>query len=232
MRALILSLCLGALPAIAQDAAPTGPQTFENFAGLRNYLLNAIGAATQKVWVATTYLTDGEIVSALYIAQYRKLQVQVLLGQSQARSYMSRLNYLKAQQVPVYLWPTSFKFGQPTGLLVDNKLYLVDSDLNSLDRNRRYQVTEADARTLEAFTAGFVSGMDAKIPAVPAPVPLVGTAKVRGGSYRPPMLTRPAKTYSPEEIEGSYEYNNVRKSPDPDIPLKLPDQTIQEKRGS
>src|SRR5690348_2584680 len=81
---------------VALAESETAPTTkrYETFSDLRADVLDLISAATQRLWLTTDYLTDGEIVSALYIAQYRKLDVKVLLGRAKANVYMSRLNYL------------------------------------------------------------------------------------------------------------------------------------------
>src|SRR4051812_1521271 len=96
-RTATLALC--ALTAsqdlFAQTPAQAGcaaPRRFESFSDLRNEVLDYISGATQRIWLVTPYLTDGEIVSALYVAQYRKLDVKVLLGRGKANSYMSRLS--------------------------------------------------------------------------------------------------------------------------------------------
>ena len=85
----------------------------EGFSALRHRLLETIAGARQRVWLTSEYLTDGEIVTALYLAHYRKLDVKVLLGRVKAQSPLSRLNYLKQQKVPVWLLPDSFNPGSP-----------------------------------------------------------------------------------------------------------------------
>src|SRR5262249_22068141 len=51
---------------------------FDSFGKLRLEVLNLIGQSKTRIWLTTDYLTDGEIVSALFVARYRKLDVKVL----------------------------------------------------------------------------------------------------------------------------------------------------------
>ncbi len=38
-----------------------------------------IGRAQERVWVATSYFTDGDVLASLHIAKFRKVDVRVLL---------------------------------------------------------------------------------------------------------------------------------------------------------
>jgi hypothetical protein len=87
---------------------------FDSFSKMRFEVLNLVGAAKTRIWLVTDYLTDGEVVSALFLARYRKLDVKVLLGKKKAYSYMSRLGYLRQQNIPVYIKPNNFPSGYPT----------------------------------------------------------------------------------------------------------------------
>src|SRR5688572_28404829 len=95
------------LPRASAATTEASVISFTTFAELRAYMLDAISGASKRIWLTTDYLTDGEIVSALYVARYRKLDVQVLFGRAKANFYMSRLAYLKNQNIPVFLQPPS-----------------------------------------------------------------------------------------------------------------------------
>lgn len=166
--------CMG--PAWATDDSRV---TFPDFSSLRAETLNLISGAKERVWLTTDYLTDGEIATALFLARYRKIDVQVLLGKHKARSYMSRLTYLNKQNVPVYLRPHQFRTPERTGLLTDNKLLYVNGDLDSLGAQRTYTGIYADPDGVVSYGNAFAKAAQLQIPAVPQKVPLVGTA--RGG---------------------------------------------------
>ncbi len=198
---------------------------------MRNAVLDAMAGATKRIWLNTDYLTDGEIVSALYVAQYRKLEVMVLLGRSKANNYMSRLNYLKNQNIAVYLKPDSFKTTRPTALLCDDKLYYLDGELDFMAKVKKYTLEVPSADEKEHFQAAFAGAANLKVPAVARALPLVGRANPQnrttssaGASPQanPRYLPRPAPTYSHEDGTGAYTYDR-HQSPRPEgVPAKLP----------
>lgn len=207
-----------------------GPRTFASFSEVRNAVLDAMAGATRRIWLNTDYLTDGEIVSALYVAQYRKLDVMVLLGRGKANGYMSRLNYLKNQNIPVYLKPDSFKTSKPTALLCDDRLYYLDGELDFMAKVKKYTFDQPGAEEKERFIVAFAGAANLKVPAVARAVPLVGRANPQnvrssagaaaaaGGRYLP----QPVPTYSKTDASGAYTYDR-RRDPRPDgVPANLP----------
>lgn len=211
--AVALAVYGGARPAAAAES-----KTFSSFADLRNELLNDIGGATHRLWLVTDFLTDGELVSALYVAQYRKLDVQVLLGKAKANHYMSRLNYLKNQNIPVYLKPETLKLSRPTAILCDDQLYLVDGELDFMAKYKKYTVDVTDGSEASSFAAAFAAAANLKLPAMARQLPLVGRAGGKGRVYVPP----PASTYSAHAEPGVYTYDH-HKQPRPEgVPAKLP----------
>jgi hypothetical protein len=219
-------------PAAAAPAPQMQPiaseRQLDSFAEVRTALLDAIAGATKRVWMATDYLTDGEIVSALYVAQYRKLDVQVLLGRARANHYMSRLSYLKNQNIPVYLKPDQTKFAQPTALLADDTLLTVDGDLNFLAKVRRYRVTAPKAGDRDQFVHAFAAAAGAKVPAMPMPMPLVGRPNPRGTVFHP--IGGTAQSPAPSEA-GVYYYDRKREARPANVPAKLP-KNVKYNRGA
>lgn len=188
LAATLLSLGLTAFGALASTPvawAQEGQKTIASFADLRAEVLDAISGASKRVWLVTDYLTDGEIVSTLYLAQYRKLDVQVLLGRGKANHYMSRLSYLKNQNIPVFLKPDTFKPGHPTALLTDDRLLLIDGELDFLAKVRQYTASIAPADRREAFQAAFASAANLRVPAIPHQMPLVGKYNPNSRIYTP-----------------------------------------------
>ena len=221
MLAAILAVCAGARPATA--VAET--KAFDSFADLRNELLNDMGGATKRIWIVTDFFTDGELVSALYVAQYRKLDVQVLLGRAKANHYMSRLNYLKNQNIPVFLKPDSLKPGRPTAILCDDKLLLVDGELDFLAKYKKYTVETQEGDAADRFAAAFAAGANLKVPAVARQMPLVGRGVAKGRVYSPGSAggaAMSAPTYSAPHEAGVYFYDHKRAPKPAGVPAKLP----------
>jgi hypothetical protein len=220
----------GAQAAPASVAA--GPRQFDSFSALRNALLDLFSRATERVWLTTDYLTDGELVSALYIARYRKLDVKVLLARGRANGYMSRLNYLKNQNVPVFLRPDAFRTGKPTALLTDDALFYVDAELDFLSKKRAFVVTPASPADTKTFAEAFAAAAGRQIPAVPQPVPLVGRAGHQGAPARD-RLPAVHNVYQPGvgASEGVYTYGGGRAAKPAGVPDKLPRETILQRKG-
>lgn len=209
-------------------ASPEPVKTVDSFAEVRSEVLNAIGAATQRIWLTTDYLTDGEIVSALFIAQYRKIDVQVLLGRAKANYYMSRLNYLKNQNIPVYLKPDTpalKAIGKVSSVLCDDRLLQVDGELDFLARLRRYTLTKSTDATAAAYASAFAAAAAQRVPAVARSLPLVGRpgahpmapARATPPAFQPPMLRSEG-----ESGPGVYTYKRLKEPRPPGVPEKLP----------
>ncbi len=205
-----------ALPAAA------GKRNYGSFSELRAEVLDLISASTKRVWLVTDYLTDGETVSALYVAQYRKLDVKVLLGRARANHYMSRLSYLKNQNIPVFLRPeTALKTAGPTALLVDGTLALIDGELDFLAKAKRFSLSYASPAETTSFESTFAVALNLKIQAVPQKMPLVGRPNPKGTTFVAPKTPN----YSGIDQTGSYNYE---KKPEPrpsGVPDKLPKTT-------
>jgi hypothetical protein len=193
-RLLLSFTLLAGTPALSQENEAT---VLEGFPDLRQTVTELMSTATRRLWVVTDYLTDGDIVSALYVARYRKIDVQVLLGKAKANAYMSRLSYLKAQNIPVFLKPDTLKPGAPTAILADDQLILVHGDLDFLSRAKEFKVTEGNEAEKEAFVAGFSEALAMKVPANARQIPLVGRPPRSGGSVSYPSRNTAVSPSSP-----------------------------------
>jgi len=210
------------------EGTSVATRRMESFSDLRNEILNSIGGATRRIWLASDFLSDGEIVSALYVAQYRKVNVQVLLGRGKSNSYMSRLNYLKAQNIPVFLKPPSMRGGPATSLLTDDTLISVNGELDFLARNRRFDLTVNTPADAKKFEVEFTSAIQQGIPAHAAAMPLVGRANNQGKYVPQPATSRSSATISPD---GTYRYGRAREARPSGVTEKLPRATILQKNG-
>ena len=155
--------------------------------------------------------------------------MKVFLGQPRLNSYLSRLNYLKAQNIPVFTRP-QHGFIAPTVLFVDQRLFTISRDLNVLVRQGPAQILQAPPADVATFVSWFKGMADLPIPAEPRPLPAVGRAsgsrpvrnwrneEQRSGSASPAV-----SSYQGEE-NGSYNYDRSRlprQAPE-GIPTKLP----------
>lgn len=157
---------------------------FKDFSSLRSEVLTNIGKATKRVWIASDYLTDAEIVSSLFIAKYRKIDVSVLLGKDRATNILSRLNYLKQVNIPVALRPRDFFARYPTIFLIDEKLYGLSIPLDSMTRATRSSLELLSSDQLSDFLNRFNEA--AKLQNAPnmAPLPQVGRSRPNSRYYK------------------------------------------------
>jgi len=171
-------------------AEPTATRKFRDFKELRTDLLNMISGATTRIWLTSNFLSDGEIVSALYIAQYRKLDVQVLLGKAKAKKYMSRLRFLKSQSIPVSLMSKNFPQYGDSALLVDEKLLSIDGELNFMARNRPFRITYGNSSRSRSFMTAFANSAKLKIPGKVQPTRLSKRSKRQQNRFRSSRVSK------------------------------------------
>jgi hypothetical protein len=226
----------------APSALPSYPEkNFDGFPSTRTEILSLISGASSKVLVVTNYLSDGEIASALFVAQYRKVNTQVLLGPAKATSTLSRLNFLKAENIPVWLRPKNFFPKYSTLILVDDTLYGLNADLDYQARHRKFTLTKIPDQEVPAFERDFGLAAGSSISPTPRPSPLVGRPSVTKSksTYPSPSANAPkvSSKESPAEVapapqngNASYRYNQKRSAPQNGIPTKLPRQTILQER--
>ncbi len=213
----------------ANEATPL--KSYDNFSALRGDILDFISGATTKVWLHSDFLTDGEIVTSLFMAKYRKLDVKVLLGKRKSNAYMSRLNYLKNQNIPVFLKPDSFKSSAISAVLSDNELVFIDGELDFMSRYKKFNVYRASEAEMQAYTAAFAGAANMEIPAIPAEIPLVGRKGGSGPAAYNPAQTGAVTTSSSAQSAGASSadsaYNYGRgKAPRPEgVAGKLPKET-------
>jgi hypothetical protein len=208
----------------------------QNFNELRNQIIELIGTSKRRVWLMTDYLTDGDIVSALYLAKYRRMDVRVFLGRTKQNDYLSRLNYLKSQNIPVFVRP-EHGFVSPTLLFVDQRLYTINRDLNVLQQARA-TISQASPGDVKSFVTWFRDIIENPELTRPRPEMEVGRPprSRQGIGDQGEHKDRPNQPIYEGEIDGSFNYDRSqsnRKAPD-GVATKLPKvprwKTIQEKR--
>jgi hypothetical protein len=205
-----------------------------NFDELRHNVLELIGSSKRRIWLITDYLTDGDVVSALFLAKYRKVDVKVFLGRHKQNQYLSRLSYLKQQNIPVFTRP-EHGFVAPTLVFVDQKLYTINRDLNSLARIGQAQIAQASPADVKNFVSWFRDALEYPEPAVVRPEIQVGRSRNRPADSR---RTSPAEADTPVsrydgEADGSYNYDRSslsRRAPE-GVPTQLPKVPVWKKNA-
>ncbi|MCX6129392.1 MAG: hypothetical protein NTX25_10070 [Proteobacteria bacterium] len=199
-----------------------------NFDDLRHNVLDLISSSKKRVWLITDYLTDGDVVSALFLAKYRKLDVKVFLGRAKQNNYLSRLNYLKSQNIPVFTRP-EHGFIAPTLIFTDQRLYTINRDLNGLSRGGSAQLAQASPSDVKNFVTWFRDTLDYPEPAQARPeVPVSqarGTVTSQGARRQ-----NQESSYGGEE-DGSYNYNrsNLSRRAPEGVPTQLPRVPVWQK---
>lgn len=191
---------------------------YDDFDTLRSFILEEISKSKSRFWLATEFLTDGEVASALYIAKYRRVDVKVLIGRPKARHYLSRLNYLKSQQIPVYIMPRHNMFGSKTVFFTDESVYAINSDLDHTRSHKTYTASSITDKHSQEYFQTFIKGFGQELPALPRQMPLVGTPR-----------NHPDTSRKPANSNGTYIYDNYRQKRPAHIPATLPKQPLYEK---
>ncbi len=238
-RFFTFSMALGV--ALSGSARAGTSETFTSFSELRAEVLNVIGGTARRLWLTTDYLTDGEIVTALYVAQYRKVDVRILLGRAKASSYMSRLNYLKNQNIPVFLRPDNFKPKSASTILSDDKLIEIDGELDFMSKYKKFNLSVAEPATAQEYAAAFSTAAAQQIPASQRPMPLVGKQKTPwpqadtpppqpAVKARLPVVGERTVRDSTGDDADAYIYTR-KQMPRPDgVPIKLPKELKWQQR--
>jgi phosphatidylserine/phosphatidylglycerophosphate/cardiolipin synthase-like enzyme len=205
-------------------AQPSMSRTFGTFAEVKDHLIEMFGQSKSRIWLLTDYLSDGDVVSSLYLAKYRKTEVQVLLGKHKANHYLSRLGFLQKQNIPVHLIPDGMSYDYPSQILIDNRLLLLDSEIDFKLNRTRYTVVYGNESMRGRFVSSFANALNLKIPALFKDLPLVGSPR---HSNRP---QRGWTYYPPPADEGTYRYQKRYEPRPAEAPQGLPSQTVWQKK--
>lgn len=240
-----LAVLILASAAKAQTAAstPSGGRVpfavteFQTFADAKAAVLDQISLAKSSIQLYTELLTDGDIVSSLYLAKFRKVDTIIMLGAAQANSYLSRLRDLKKQDVPVYLAPGDFPRTPRTAIIVDNNdpLFL-DVTLDYRAHGSRFTLKQMSGVEGKQYRESFAAAVGRNIvPVGSSSLPQVGKARYQSSPGRPGLPSRPtfpARRYNPShpEAQGAYRYQYKRGDVPSYVPKTLPKETIWQRK--
>ena len=151
-------IVLMALMGIAIMSTAMADRKFDNFEGLRDALLTEIGAAKRRVWLISEFVSDHDIALSLYIAKFRKLDVQVILGQERLAGFLSQHRYLASHQVPIKVMAGVYR---PTLLVCDNRVLRINSDLDLFNEQRSFVLSKMQAKHFKQLDSWIKKASDA-----------------------------------------------------------------------
>lgn len=227
-------------------------QSFDGYPATRVELLNLVSRTKKSLRIVTDFFSDGEMASSLFIAQYRKVDVKVMLGQGRANQIFSRLGFLKEQGIPVWMRPKGFYSESTTLIAADGVLYTLNADLDSSARHRKFTLTSIEGKAAQVFKDAFdVASIGGIVPQARR-LPQVGRSRPDARVYRPegPVIRDPSKnptsnrsvrgslgTVGADESdlssgESTFRYSNRGEKPSTGVPTKLPRSTILQERAT
>lgn len=215
MKKFILTVLLVKFSATSDQArAADERQEFSEFSSLRADILSKIGGATKRIWIVTDFMSEAEIVSSLFIAQYRKLDVSVLLGKERSTHVLSRLNYLKQVNIPVSLRPKDFYAKYRTVMLMDNQIFGLNTSLDYMSKKGQHVLESLSAEQVADFENRFSEAAKLKNAPQMAPLPQVGRRRPNSRYYKSSEssdLTNqaPQKNDPAKQIETSAPVGNI-----------------------
>lgn len=202
---------------------------FDDFISLRTDLSDMVSVATTRVWLVSDFLSDGDLVAALYMAKYRKIDVQVMLGQARANNYMSRMDFLRKQGIPVFLKPDKFPdFGIST-VLIDEKFLTIDSPLDFMIKDRQFTVTYENYKKTRQFMESFADATNLRLPIELPPTRTAiraHTLSERAHQFRSgASKTTPSAIRRREDAHDTYYYRGASPKRPSEVPAALPKKT-------
>jgi hypothetical protein len=255
----ILVLTLFPLQSAASDPpAASAASTFEEYSTARADVVSMIAGSTKRVFLTSDFLTDADIVTSLYIAQYRKVQIHVLIGREKASHVMSRLGYLKQVNIQTGFRPPNFFAKYPSVVLIDDSLFTFTTTFDYMSRAKKIVKTKLGSSEQESYEKVFAAALKSEPIPDPKPLPQVGRAgkspnrtsnvdRTAGKPIRTGDSSSTATSTSTQESQesqnapeptldkklsnsGSYRYKSIKDRPNNGIPTKLPKTTIYQQR--
>ena len=215
----------GYAPQPPQSAPKYSHHEFKDFKSLKVAMLDLIGSSKKRVILISTFLTDGDISSALYLAKFRKVAVNVFLSSRNANRYLSRVRFLNQQGISVSNRPRSLNPQDPTLLLVDSKLFRISRDLNVLKPHSSATLSQVSPRKTRTFVKNLIKTFKNKKNIRSIPLPLVGRPKP---ARKPGKISRKSRTYR-GNLDGSFNYDRSRREHRPsNVPTRLPKSTVHQ----
>jgi hypothetical protein len=206
------------------------PQRPMDYTELRSSVLNLIAGASQRVWLVSEFLSDSEIVSSIFVAQFRKLDVQVVLGAAKAGDALSRASFLMNQRIPTFMRPRAWSLPSDSALLTDEQLVWINGSFDPYSARREFRISIASDAERQNFEQSFLAAIGQRLTPQVKSLPNVGRAP--RNFVAPPSTT--SMRDSGSASSGAYNYNRSRhdrRAPQ-GVATQLPRETISQKKGT
>lgn len=109
--------------------------SYPSYDAFRDDITKAIRNAKQRVLVVTTFLSDGDVATALFGASLRRCTVGIILNRHNHAHWRSRYSYLVQAKLPVFIAPLSAqKMGGQTTLVIDDQVWRISAAIDDKHR--------------------------------------------------------------------------------------------------
>ena len=192
-------------------------ESFDKYEGLSHRVMSILGNAKQRVWLRTTYLTDGDVVMGLNMAKFRGLDVRVVLHSKKLKHYMSRYTTLRKQRIPTKV--SGGEWRHKTNILVDDKLYNIQAPMDYRSGVRYIRLKSQTGKPVSLFKDEF-----AKISKIGSFIGSKSTPKLKSK----PIVSKPIIRKTKVDGKPSkkvYTYSNKKEKAPRGLPTKLPRKT-------
>ncbi len=212
-----------------------------DYAEVRAEILNLISGAGRRVWVSTEMFSDSDIAAALLVAQFRRLDVQVMIGPRGNNEPLSRVPNLAQQGINSFVRPKQLFMRFPTAILTDERMVWVDASLDPYLIRGMVAVEPAGEQERMAHEQAFGVPADNKVRAS-TKVSNKRVGRQRNVAVIDAAPVQPASNskYVPSNVGeiktetngGVYNYNRTRhdRRPPDGVSGKLPVMTIRQRR--
>jgi len=212
-----------------------------DYAEVRSEILNMISGAGRRVWISSEMLSDSDIAAALLVAQFRRLDVQVMIGPKGNSEPLSRVPNLVQQGINAFVRPRNLAMRFQTAIITDERMVWVDASLDPYVMRGMVAVEPAGDQERMAHEQAFGVPADNKVRAS-SKVSNKRVGRQRNVAVIDAAPAQPATStkYVPsnvgeiktETIGGVYNYNRTRhdRKPPDGISAKLPGMTIRQRR--
>jgi hypothetical protein len=114
--------------------------TFSSYQDFRHQVLSLMGSARHRIWLTSRFLSDSDIILGLYMARYRKVDIRIGVGESQANHPLSRYHELAEEGLFVQKLPLDGQGSSPSSLIIDNQAYRFNTVLHPFVQQRRFSI--------------------------------------------------------------------------------------------
>lgn len=105
---IVLLYILASFPAFGRDYTQTVVQKFSSYKSLQSQIISLVSKSKKSVRIGSFNFQDGDVASAAILAFYRNVEVMVFVEKEGSKDYLSQVQRLRQNHVPVFLMPEDF----------------------------------------------------------------------------------------------------------------------------